>query len=81
MDEPEVSPVREEAARQAVALAFALAVLPLAVWVERKLSGPDAERQAKMAAAKGMERAAARVAARAWALAERARLAYERERA
>jgi hypothetical protein len=71
---------REEAARQGAWLAVMLVAVPVLVWLERKASDPDAWRTAKMRAAKGAERFCARSAGEWWALAERARVAYERER-
>lgn len=70
----------EEAARQGVWLAAMVIALPVLAWAERKASDPDALRSLKMRAAKGAERFCARSAAGWWALAERARRAYEGER-
>jgi hypothetical protein len=70
---------REEAARQGAWLAVMLVAVPLLIWVERKASDPDAWRTVKMRAAKTAERFCAQTAGEWWALAERARLAYERE--
>ena len=72
---------REEAARQLVALAATLAVLPVAWWLERHMHDPAAVSQLRMRAAKAAERACATAAARLWQLAEAARRAYEAERA
>jgi hypothetical protein len=69
--------VQTEAARQAVILAFSIVGLLVMVWAQRAASDPDFGRTQKMAAAKTSERFLARLAARAWKLAERARLAYE----
>jgi len=71
---------REEAAGQAVWLAAMLIAIPVLAWVERKSREPDAFRSVKMRAAKQAERFCAMSAANWWALAERARLAYEAER-
>lgn len=69
-----------ESARQAVALVFMLASVPLFVWVQRKLGDPDIWRTERMRAARAagirFDRAAA------WCLrqADRCNAAYERER-
>jgi len=70
-----------EAARQAVILAFGVVSVMIMVWAQRASSDPDFARRARMRAARQGERLAGRVAARAWQLAERARLAYERDQA
>jgi len=79
---------REEAARQLVALAVTVMTVPLLVWLERAASDPDMARTMRMRAARVAERVAARAAAAAtlaagklWEAAERARVAYEAERA
>jgi hypothetical protein len=51
------------------------------LWVQRHASDPDFSRSHRMRLAKNSERFWARLAARAWALAEQARLEYEREAA
>lgn len=83
MDEQTESPgvVREEIARQSVILAFGLAGAVAMVWVQRRMHTATADDWAllRMRAAKLSERAAATAAGRCWQLAERARLAYERE--
>jgi hypothetical protein len=77
-DQPTTSEtVQTEAARQAIILAFSIVGVLVMVWAQRAASDPDFGRTQLMAAAKGSERLMARVAARAWKLAERARLAYE----
>jgi hypothetical protein len=71
-----------EAAVQAVRLAFMVlagAVAVITVMAQRSASDPDLMRQLRMRWYKASERADARLAANAWARAERARLAYERE--
>lgn len=73
--------VQAEAARQAVILAFSIVGVLIMVWAQRASSDPDFHRAARMRAAKAGERAAARLAARAWRLAERARRSYERDTA
>lgn len=83
MDERAPDPAgraKEEAAGQAVWLAAMVIAIPLLAWLERKATQPDAWRQLKMRAAKGVERFAATTAAEWWKLAERARRAYEAER-
>ncbi len=70
-----------EAARQAVMLAFSIAGVLLMIAAQRAASDPDFYRGLRMRAAKCAERAAARMAAVAWRAAERARKAYEQESA
>jgi len=60
-------------------MAAAAVALPLLIWLERKMSSPDAAAELRMRAAKAAERLAATVAARAWQVAEAARRAYERD--
>lgn len=72
---------REEAAREAVWLAAMLVAIPLLAWAERKATDPDAMRRVKMLAAREAERLCARSAWAWWQWAERARRAYEAERA
>jgi hypothetical protein len=73
--------VQAETARQAVILAFSVVGVLVMVWAQRAASDPDFGRTQRMAAAKGSERLLARLAARAWKLAERARVAYESDSA
>jgi hypothetical protein len=73
--------VQAETARQAVILAFSIVGVLVMVWAQRAASDPDFGRTQRMAAAKGSERIFARLAARAWKLAERARVAYESDSA
>lgn len=75
------SRAREELAGQAVWLAAMIVAIPLLAWLERKAHDPDGMRLLRMRAAKGVERFAATSAAQWWLVAERARLAYEAERA
>jgi len=70
---------REEAARQSVWLAAMLIAIPLLAWAERKFTNPDTLKQARMRAYRETERLCAQSARNWWQLAERARLAYERE--
>ena len=81
MPEDEGRPVRDEAMRQAVALAFGVLAIVVYAIVQRKASQPDSLRTERMRAFKGAERAAARLAGWAWRQAERARQAYEQESA
>jgi hypothetical protein len=73
--------VTEQADSPAVTLAFGIAWVLIMVWAQRASSGPDFYRAARMRAAKAGERLAARVAARSWGLAERARRSYEADAA
>ena len=73
--------VRDEAARQAVILAFGVLSVVLMVWVQRHAADPDWFRSQRMRSAKVSERLLARLAGWSWQRAERARLAYESERA
>ena len=73
--------VGREAARQAVGLVLMTAAAILLTVAERKASDPDFLRTVRMMGARQCERAAATAADRLWKLAERARLAYESERA
>lgn len=70
---------KQEAAIQLIGLA-ALIVAGVIVSWQRKMSEPDHWRSQRMRWAKRLERNYASVAAWAWAKAERARVAYERER-
>jgi hypothetical protein len=79
-DSPAVT-AKAEAARQLVILAFGIAGVLIMVWAQRASSDPDFYRAARMRAAKVSERLAARVAARSWGLAERARRSYESDAA
>ena len=72
---------REELAGQAVWLGAMVVAIPVLAWVERKASDPDAARLLRMRVAKVVERVAATSARNWWLVAERARLAYEAERA
>lgn len=72
---------RDEAARQAVILAFSVVGVLIMVAAQRAAGDPDFYRTIRMKASKAAERLAAKAAARAWAAAERARRAYERESA
>lgn len=71
---------KEEMAGQAVWIVMMAVAIPVLAWIERKATQPDALRELKMRAAKGIERVAARSAAGWWQVAERARCAYEAER-
>jgi hypothetical protein len=75
------SAARAEAARQLVELAATLAAVPLIIWLQRKMGDPDAFRTLRMRLARSAERLCATGAKRLWEAAERARLAYEEERA
>jgi heme A synthase len=81
MDDQQPTPARDEAARQAIILAFSVVGVIVMIWAQRHASDPDAARTVRMRTAKGAERAYAHAAAWAWRQAERARLAYERDRA
>jgi hypothetical protein len=70
-----------EAAKQLVALAFAIAGVCIMLAVERKMRQPDWWRTRKMASARREERLYATAAAWAWRRAETARKSYERETA
>lgn len=70
---------KQELAVQLIGLA-ALVVAGVIVSWQRKMSEPDHWRSQRMRWAKATERGAARLAAWAWRHAERARVAYERER-
>jgi hypothetical protein len=72
---------REEAAKTLTYLAILLVAIPVIAWVERKSADPAALRELRMRGAKGVERFAQLSAHQWWAVAERARLAYEAERA
>lgn len=83
-DQPDAAPertARDEAARQAVMLAFSVVSVLLAVAAQRAAHDPDFYRTIRMRLTKGAERFLAMTAARAWRAAERARQAYERESA
>ncbi len=71
---------RDEAAGRAAWLAVMVIAIPVLAWVERQAKDPVAWQQTKMRAAKSVERFAVRAAHEWFALAERARLAYEAER-
>jgi|HubBroStandDraft_3_1064219.scaffolds.fasta_scaffold132622_2 hypothetical protein len=73
--------VKSEAARQAVILAFGVVSVLVMVWAQRAAGDPDFYRSQRMRAAKASERILARLAARAWRLAEAARREYDRESA
>jgi hypothetical protein len=73
--------VQAEAARQAVILAFGIVSVLIMVWAQRASSDPDFYRAARMRTAKASERLLARLAARAWKSAERARRSYEQDTA
>ena len=70
---------RQELIVQCIGLAALAAGVVIASW-QRKMSEPDHWRQHRMRWAKATERNAARLAKWAWGHAERARVAYERER-
>lgn len=72
---------RDEAARQAVILAFSIIGVLLMVAAQRAAGDPDFYRTIRMRATKGAERLLAMAAARAWRAAERARQLYERDSA
>lgn len=74
-------PVRDEAARQAVALLFGVCAVVIAAVARRKAAQPDAVRTERMRALKAAERLAAGAAGWCWRQAEAARVAYERESA
>jgi hypothetical protein len=85
-EQPETVPTpgqtaQNEAARQAVILAFGIASVLLMIAAQKASGDPDFWRSCRMWAAKQRERFLARLAARSWRAAERARLAYERESA
>jgi hypothetical protein len=71
--------VKTETAVQLVKLLALLASVGLVIWVERLTADPDVMRRARMAWHKSMEKSSARSAAKFWARAEKARLAYESE--
>lgn len=74
---------RERAKQELIVQLIGLAALAVGVVIasmQRKTSEPDYWRQHRMKAAKAAERRFAGVAAWAWGKAERARVAYERER-
>jgi hypothetical protein len=73
--------VQSEAARQAVILLFGVVSVLIMIGAQRAASDPDFYRTARMRAAKASERILARLAARAWKLAESARRDYESESA
>jgi hypothetical protein len=77
-DDPD-STVRDEAARQAIALVFGVAMMVIAAAAQRKATQPDAWRTERMRILKAAERQLAQLAAWSWQKAERARVAYERE--
>lgn len=84
MSEPNVTPghvrtPKQELTVQLIGLA-ALVVAGVIVSWQRKLSEPDHWRSQRMRWAKTTERMLARSAGWAWRHAERARVAYERER-
>ena len=81
MDETPGDVAQAEVARQVVILLFSVAGVLLYVWVQRWAGDPDMVRSQRMRLAKGSERFWAKLAARAWKLAEAARLEYEREAA
>jgi hypothetical protein len=81
MPPDEDRPVRDEAARQAVALLFGVAAVVIYAVAQRKVSQPDSLRTERMRLLKQAERCAARSAGWLWGQAECARLAYERESA
>lgn len=71
---------REEVARTGTYLLMLAAAIPVLAWLERQSTNPDAWRLVKMRAALEAENFCM-MAALHWArLADRARLAYERER-
>ena len=70
---------KQELIVQLIGLAALAAGVVIASW-QRKTSEPDHWRSQRMRWAKATERGAARLAAWAWRHAERARVAYERER-
>ncbi len=72
---------QNEAARQAVILAFSIAGVLLMVAAQRAAGDPDFYRGLRMRWSKAAERVLARAAGRLWAGAERARRAYEGESA
>jgi type II secretory pathway pseudopilin PulG len=84
-DQPESpgSVARQEIARQSVILVFGIAGAAVMVWIQHQQRTATADDWAllRMRAAKQAERLAATGAGRLWAVAERARLVYERERA
>jgi len=73
--------VRDEAARQAVALLFGVAMVVIAAVAQRKAAQPDAMRTERMRVLKEAERQLASLASWSWRQAERARRAYEAESA
>jgi hypothetical protein len=75
------SVVKDETARQAVILIFGVVSVLVYVWANRVAAAPDFARSQRMQATKQAEKAWARLAAWAWARAEQARVAYEKDRA
>ena len=73
--------VKGEAARQAVILAFGIVSVLVMVAAPRAAGDPDFYRSQRMKAAKASDWLLARLAARAWKLAEAARREYESESA
>lgn len=73
--------VGREAARQAVGLVLMTVAAVVLTLAERKAADPDFMRTVRMVSARQCERAAAGAAAGLWKVAERARRAYEAERA
>jgi hypothetical protein len=72
---------QNEAARQAVVLAFSVAGILLYVAAQRAAGDPDFYRGLRMRASKKVERGMALLARWAWHEAERAREAYEQDSA
>lgn len=70
---------KQEATAQVITILGAVVLVIVYSW-QRKMSEPDHWRQQRMRVAKAAERRLAGLAAWAWGRAERARLAYERER-
>jgi hypothetical protein len=70
---------RAELAREAVWLAAMLVAIPLLAWAERKFTSPDTLKTMRMRAYREAEKFCAQSARNWWQLAERARLAYDRE--
>jgi hypothetical protein len=80
MDEATAEIAKDEAARQAIILAFSIVGVVVMVWAQRHAADPDAARTIRMRGAKSSERWFARLAAWSWHQAEAARLRYEGDR-
>jgi hypothetical protein len=70
---------RAELARETVWLAAMLVAIPLLAWAERNFTSADTLKTIRMRAYRQAEKFCAQSARHWWHLAERARLAYDRE--